>query len=100
MAGPEATHWVSRVDRELEPLQRSWQRFARDIEQASRTFVAARDKWRPLFEAWHRLSKAFVTARDRGDFRNFQIRLRLTVWMGQQVGAAKDNPSHRNARLW
>jgi hypothetical protein len=85
MAGPEGIDWIARIDRELEPLQRSWQRFARDIEQASKLFAAARDKWRPLFEAW----RAFVAARDRGDFRNFQIRLRLTGWMVQQIEAAR-----------
>jgi hypothetical protein len=96
MAGPEATDWVARIARELEPLQRAGQRFARDIELASRAFAAARDKWRPLFEAW----QAFVAARDRGVFRDFQVRLRLTLWMVQQIEAAKDNPSHRRARAW
>jgi hypothetical protein len=96
MAGPEATDWVARIGRELEPLQRSWQRFARDIEQASTAFAAARDKWRPLFEAWRRVE----AARDRGDFRALQYRLRLTLWMVEHIEAAKDNPSHRSARAW
>jgi hypothetical protein len=77
MTGPEAIDWVARISREIEPLQRSWQRFARDIEQASKPFAG---EWRRLFEAWQELSKAFAAARDRGDFRNFQVRLRLTGW--------------------
>jgi hypothetical protein len=79
MAGPEEIDWVARLNRQLEPFQRAWQRVAPDIERA----------WR-----------AFVVARDRGDFRDLQLRLRLTVWMGQQIGAAKNNPSHRAARVW
>jgi hypothetical protein len=102
MTGPEAIDWVARIARELEPLQRSWQRLARDIEQFSK---AARDRggfeaWRQLSEAWRQLSRAFVAARDRGDFRNFQIRLQLTIWMGQQINDAKSNPSHRRSRVW
>jgi hypothetical protein len=96
MAGPEAIDWIARIDRELEPLQRSWQSFARDIEQSSKLFAAAQDKWRPLFEAW----RAFVAARDRGDFRDLRIRLRLMGWMVRQIQDAKDNPSHRTARVW
>jgi hypothetical protein len=97
MTGPEAIDWAARIAREIEPLQRSWQRFARDIEQASKPFAG---EWRRLFEAWQQLSKAFVAARDRGDFRNFQIRLQLTGWMVRQIEAAKDNPSHRRSRAW
>jgi hypothetical protein len=97
MTGPEAIDWVARIAREIEPLQRSWQRFARDIEQVSKPFAG---EWRRLFEAWQELSKAFAAARDRGDFRNFHIRLRLTGWMVQQIEDAKDNPSHRRARVW
>ena len=47
-------------------------------------------------EAW----RQFVAARDRGDFRDFQTRLRLTAWIAQQFNNAKDNPSHENARVW
>ena len=93
MAGPEAIDWVARIDRELEPLQDSWQRLLRGIE-------AAREAWRPHLEAWRQLSDAFVAARDRGDFRSLRLRLRLTVWMMQQINNAKDNPSHRKARAW
>jgi hypothetical protein len=93
MAGPEAIDWVARIDRELEPLQHSWQRLLRGIE-------AAREAWRPHLEAWRQLSDAFVAARDRGDFRSLRLRLRLTVWMVQQINNAKDNPSHRKARAW
>jgi hypothetical protein len=100
MAGPEATDWLARITRELEPLQHSWQRLQRGIEQFSKTSAAAREAWRPHFEAWRQLSDAFVAARDRGDFRNFQIRLQLTVWMGQQINDAKGNPSHRRSRVW
>jgi hypothetical protein len=96
MSGPEATDWVARIARELEPLQRAGQRFARDIEQIYKASAAAREALRPLFEAW----RQFVAARDRGDFRHFQFRLRLTVWIGQQINDAKDNPSHRRARVW
>jgi hypothetical protein len=96
MAGPEAIDWVARIDRELEPLRRSWQRLQPDIEQFSKASAAAREAWRPLFKAW----KAFVAARDRGDFRNFQIRLQLTGWMLRQIEAAKGNPSHRRSRVW
>jgi hypothetical protein len=90
MVGPEGIDWVA--------LQRSWQRFVGGIEQVSKLLAAARDRgdWRRLSEAW----QAFVAARDRGDFRDFQIRLRLTGWMVQQIQAAKDNPSHRRARVW
>jgi hypothetical protein len=93
MAGPEASDWVARIARELEPLQHSWQRLQRGIEQA-------RAVWRPHFEAWRQLSNAFVAARDRGDFRDLRMRLQLTVWMGQRFNDAKDNPSHRTARAW
>ena len=96
MAGPEATDWVARIDRELEPLRRSWQRLQPGIEQFSRTLVAAREAWRPLVEAWRQL----VAARDRGDFRVLWMRLRLAAWIAQQFNNAKDNPSHRNARVW
>jgi hypothetical protein len=96
MAGPEAIDWIARIERELEPLQRAGQRFASDLEQASRAFAAARDKWRPLFEAW----RAFAAARERGDFRHFQIRLRLMGWMVEYMEAAKGNPTHRKARAW
>jgi hypothetical protein len=102
MAGPEAIDWVARIDREIEPLRRSWQRFTCDIKQVSRAFAAARDssEWRRLFESWQQLSRAFVAARDSGGFRSFQIRLRLTGWMVQQVEAAKLNPAHRRSRAW
>jgi hypothetical protein len=97
MTGPEAIDWVARIAREIEPIQRSWQRFTRDIEQATKLFAG---EWRQLFEAWQQLSRAFVAARDRGDFRDFRMRVQLTVWMGQQINDAKDNPSHRRARAW
>jgi hypothetical protein len=97
MTGPEAIDWVARIAREIEPIQRSWQRFTRDIEQATKPFAG---EWRQLFEAWQQLSRAFVAARDRGDFRDFQFRLQLTVWMGQQINDAKGNPSDRRARAW
>ena len=48
MAGPETGDWVARIDRELEPLRRSWQRLQPGIEQFSKTLVAAREAWRPL----------------------------------------------------
>src|SRR5262249_9985414 len=80
-----------------EPREGAWPRLARDIEQASKLFAAARYEWRPLFENLRRLSHAFVAARD---FRNFQIRLWLTGWIVQQIEDAKDNPSHRRARAW
>jgi hypothetical protein len=96
MTGPEAGDWVARIDRELEPLRRSWQRLQPGIEQFSRTLVAAREAWRPLVVAWRQLE----AARDRGDFRVLWMRLRLTVWMGQQINNAKDNPSHRSSRMW
>ena len=98
MAGPETGDWVARIDRELEPLRRSWQRLQPGIEQFSKTLVAAREAWRPLVEAWRQLSSR--AARDRGDFRVLWMRLRLTVWMAQQFNNAKDNPSHRNSRMW
>jgi hypothetical protein len=96
MTGPETGDWVARIDRELEPLRRSWQRLQPGIEQFSKTLVAAREAWRPLVEAWRQLE----AARDRGDFRVLWMRLRLTVWIAQQFNNAKDNPSHRNARMW
>ena len=96
MPSLEATDWVARIARELEPLQRAGQRLAHDIEPVLKAFAAARDKWRPLFEAW----QAFVAARDRGDFRHFQIRLRLMGWMLQKIEAAKRNPAHRKAQVW
>ena len=86
MTGPEAIDWVARIAREIEPIQRSWQRFTRDIEQATKLFAG---EWRQLFEAWQQLSRAFVAARDRSDFRDFQFRLQLTVWMGQQIKMQK-----------
>jgi hypothetical protein len=100
MAGSEAPDWVSRLDRELEPLRHSWQRFAREAGQVSAAVAAARDKWRPTFEAWQQLFRAFVAARDRGYFRDLQLRLRLTLWIVQRIEEAKDNPSHRMARAW
>jgi hypothetical protein len=94
MASPEATDWLARITRELEPLQHSWQRLERGIE-------AAREAWRPHLVVWRQLSDAFVAARDRGDFRSLWWRLQLTVWIGQQINNAKDNPSHQNARrVW
>ena len=96
MAGPEAIDWVARIDRELEPLRRSWRRLQPGIEQFSRTLVAAREAWRPLVDAWRQLE----TARDRGDFRVLWMRLRLGVWIAQQFNNAKDNPSHRSSRMW
>ena len=48
MAGPETADWLARIARELEPLQRSWQRLQRGIEQFSKACVAAREAWRPL----------------------------------------------------
>jgi hypothetical protein len=100
MAGPEATDWLARITRELEPLQHSWQRLQRGIEQFSKASIAAREAWRPHFEAWRQLSNAFVEARDRGVFRDLQFRLQLTVWMGRQFNDAKGNPSHRRSRVW
>jgi hypothetical protein len=96
MAGPEATDRLARIARELEPLQRAGQRLQHGIEQFSKVCGAAREAWRPHFEVWRR----FVAARDRGDFRDFQTRLRLTAWIAQQFNNAKDNPSHKNARVW
>ena len=98
MAGPETGDWLARIDRELEPLRRSWQRLQPGIEQFSKTLVAAREAWRPLelAAAWRQLE----AARDRGDFRVLWMRLRLGVWIAQQFNNAKDNPSHRNARVW
>lgn len=96
MAGPETGDWVARIDRELEPLRRSWQRLQPGIEQFSKTLVAAREAWRPLVEAWRQLE----AARDRGDFRVLWMRLRLGVWIAQQFNNAKDNPSHRSSRMW
>lgn len=96
MAGPETVDWVARIDRELEPLRRSWQRLQPGIEQFSKTLVAAREAWRPLAEAWRQLE----AARDRSDFRVLWMRLRLGVWIAQQFNNAKDNPSHKNARVW
>jgi hypothetical protein len=93
MTGPEAIDWVARIAREIEPLQRSWQRFAREIEPLQHS-------WQRFARDIERVSRAFVAARDRGDFRNLQIRLQLTGWMMQQFEAAKDNPSHRKARVW
>jgi hypothetical protein len=100
MPGPEAIDWIARIDRELEPLRRSWQRLQPGIEQFSKTLVAAREAWRPHLETWRRLSAAFVAARDRGDFRVLWMRLRLGAWIAQQFNNAKDNPSHPNARVW
>jgi hypothetical protein len=57
MAGPETVDWVARIDRELEPLRRSWQRLQPGIEQFSKTLVAAREAWRPLAEAWRQLER-------------------------------------------
>ena len=96
MTGPETVDWVARIDRELEPLRRSWQRLQPGIERFSKTLVAAREAWRPLVEAWRQLE----AARDRGDFRVLWMRLRLAVWMGLQINNARDNPSHPNARVW
>jgi hypothetical protein len=93
MAGPEATDWLARISRELEPLQRAGQRLQHGIEQFQ-------EAWRPHLEAWRQLSSAFVAARDKGVFRDLQVRLRLTFWMVQQIEAAKENPSHRSARAW
>ena len=95
MAGPETGDWVARIDRELEPLRRSWQRLQPGIERFSKDVVAAREAWRPL-----RRGGGFAAARDRGDFRRFQVRLRLTAWMLQEIEDAKDNPSHRRSRMW
>jgi hypothetical protein len=100
MAGPEEKDWVARLNRQLEPLQRAGQRFARDLEQASKAIAAAREAWRPHLEAWQQLSSAFVAARDRGDFRSLQFRLRLTFWIVRHIEAAKENPSRRSARAW
>jgi len=104
MAGPEDVEWIARLERQLEPLRhswqsiaRAWQSFARDTE-LQRCETAA--NWRRLSEAWRELSSTFVAARERGDFRNFQIRLRLTGWMMQRMEEAKDNPSHQRARAW
>jgi hypothetical protein len=96
MTGPETGDWVARIDRELEPLRRSWQRLQPGIEQFSKTLVAARVAWRPLAEAWRQLE----AARDRGDFRVLWMRLRLGIWIAQQFNNANDNPSHPNARVW
>lgn len=87
MAGPE--DWAAQI----EALQRAGQRFARNVEQVSRAFAAARARWQPVLEAWR-------VAHARGDFRHFQTRLRLAFWMVEQVEAAKDNPMHRAARAW
>jgi hypothetical protein len=93
MAGPDATDWLARFGRELVPLQRAGQRLQHGIEQLQ-------EAWRPHLEAWRQLSSAFVAARDRGDFRSLQFRLRLTFWIVQHIEAAKENPSHRSARAW
>jgi hypothetical protein len=114
MAGPEATDWLARINRELEPLQHAWQRLQPGIEQFSKQTVAARAAWQQLQRSleqfseqtvaaratWRRLSRVVVAARDRGDFRRFKSGLQLTAWMLQEIEAAKRNPSHRRSRLW
>jgi hypothetical protein len=112
MIGPEATDWLARITRELEPLQHAWQRLQPGIEQFSKQTVAARGAWlqRSLEQfseqtvaaraTWRRLSRVVVAARDRGDFRRFKSGLQLTAWMLQEIEAAKRNPSHRRSRLW
>lgn len=82
MAGPEEIEWVTRLNRQLEPFQHAGQRLARSLE--------------PLIAAW----RQFEAARDRGDFRHFQIRLWLMGWMVQHIMDAKANPTHRKARVW
>src|SRR5262245_770578 len=103
MAGPdEDVEWVAWLSRQLEPLQRALQPLARDIEQAFRQFAVVRDSagWRRFFEQRHQISRALVAARDRANSPDFQLRLRLEGWMTQQFLSAKDNPSHRKARVW
>jgi hypothetical protein len=97
MTAPEAPDWVARLNRELEPLQRAWRQFARDIEQA---VGPHRGEWRRFFEQYQQISRALVAARDRGGSPDFQIRLQLTRWMMQKFLAARNNPSHRRARVW
>lgn len=65
-----------------------------------RTLEPIQEQIRELVHEVERLARAFATARDRGDFCNFQLRLRLVLWMARWIGAAKSNPSHRSARFW
>jgi len=102
MAGPEENDWVARLNRQLEPLQRALPPLAHNIEQIANLFATARDKgeWRRFFEQCQQISRALVAAHDRVGSPDFQIRLQLTRWMMQKFLAAKNNPSHRRARVW